>query len=527
MSFNYNKHKHDDQAHFWASYSDLLLGMSVVFLLLYVTASIRSGTAGIQSQIENQKLSREIQDLKSQLTVYESIKQDYLANQATKEEEQQYLELMDKLTLLQDEAKQERDKLRKAMNEQYKKEQALNQYQQMIRNIINANTLAKAKISKRNLVIKEQDAEIATKNENIKNLNEEIARSHTEINQTKAQLQANTERLKQALKENKISQSVYEKQLAQLRAKSTARIQELEKNANQIRQQLRAAESEVASLNSNLAKTKSALTDKEKQMNQLKAQYAEQAARDRAAFEAALAKEKLGAAERAAREAKYREQAAAKERELGEKLAALSGKLKDTEGVLNKLKAEAEARKKVAEDIKKAFAKQGIKAEVNGNGDVILDFGEHHFESDSAKLKPGMIQILERAMPAYAKALFENKNIADKVTSVEIVGFASPTYKGKFIDPKSEVARDKEALAYNMDLSYRRAKSIYEYSFHNSRMSFEYQKQMLPLVKVSARSYLELFDEKRRPANFEEYCRANDCNKARKVMIKFTMDSDK
>jgi hypothetical protein len=55
-------------------------------------------------------------------------------------------------------------------------------------------------------------------------------------------------------------------------------------------------------------------------------------------------------------------------------------------------------------------------------------------------------------------------------------------------------------------------------------MSFDYQKKMLPLVKVSARSYLELFDERRRPANIKEFCKANDCNKARKVMIKFTMD---
>jgi hypothetical protein len=208
-------------------------------------------------------------------------------------------------------------------------------------------------------------------------------------------------------------------------------------------------------------------------------------------------------------------------------LAALSGKLKDTEGEVGKLRAEADARKRVAEDIKKAFAAAGIKADVNGSGDVVIDFGENHFANDSAKLKLGMQEILEKAMPSYAKALLGNPKVSDKVTSVEIVGFASPTYKGKFIDPNSEVQKDKEALAYNMDLSYRRAKSIYEYTFHSDKMSFDYQRKMLPLVKVSARSYLELFDQKRRPSNFEEYCKSNDCNKARKVMIKFTMDPGK
>ncbi len=59
MSFNYDKNKaqssHQDS--FWTSYSDLFLGLSTIFLLLYVTASLRTGTEGLRNQIENQKLS--------------------------------------------------------------------------------------------------------------------------------------------------------------------------------------------------------------------------------------------------------------------------------------------------------------------------------------------------------------------------------------------------------------------------------------------------------------------------------------
>ena len=35
-------------------------------------------------------------------------------------------------------------------------------------------------------------------------------------------------------------------------------------------------------------------------------------------------------------------------------------------------------------------------------------------------------------MPAYSASLFEDRKIAEKIQSVEIVRLASPTYKGKY-----------------------------------------------------------------------------------------------
>ena len=58
-----------------------------------------------------------------------------------------------------------------------------------------------------------------------------------------------------------------------------------------------------------------------------------------------------------------------------------------------------------------------------------------------------------------------DKETADKVKSVELIGFASPTYRGKYVDPDSLRAGDREAANYNLDLSYYRARSIYEYIF--------------------------------------------------------------
>ncbi len=114
MSFDYSKNKqgHNSDS-FWTSYSDLFLGLSTIFLLLYVTSSLRTGTDAIKQQVDNRKLAMENEELKSQLKMYEAVKQNYMEKEATKSEAQEYQELMDKLTLLEEDAKDERDKLAK------------------------------------------------------------------------------------------------------------------------------------------------------------------------------------------------------------------------------------------------------------------------------------------------------------------------------------------------------------------------------------------------------------------------------
>ena len=56
--------------------------------------------------------------------------------------------------------KEEKIKLREQAHENEKKEQALNKYQQMIRNIINSNMIAKSRIKNRDTMISNQDVEI-------------------------------------------------------------------------------------------------------------------------------------------------------------------------------------------------------------------------------------------------------------------------------------------------------------------------------------------------------------------------------
>jgi len=569
MSFNYSKNKQgESQDNFWTSYSDLFLGLSTIFLLLYVISSLRTGTDAIRSQVENQKLSMEVNELKGQLKMYENVKNDYM-NTAPKDEVQEYKELMDKLTLLQEDAKSEKDKLIQQAFENENKAKALNKYQQMVRNVLNANKMAKSKIVNRDDLIKDQDTEIEVKEEEISELQEDvqqkqrmIADGERKIDEANNQLKQKMNEIKQAFNSNKISKERYEARIKQVKAENDHRVnqlavanekytEQLEESAeqlNQVNAKLSQTNAMLEKTNSQLSQTAGMLAQKEgeakglyeklkqsqaqaqAEMGNLKAAFAGEKAREREAFDNELRKNKaMGAAERARREGEFKAAMAAREKELGSKLASLGGKLASTEGQLAKAKAEIEARKGVAEEVRKGFAKAGIKADVDmESGDVVLDFGQAYFDSDSDHLKNEMKSVLEKAVPIYSKSLFGNPKISDKISAVEIIGFASPTYKGRFIDPKSSKQEDKQAIKYNMDLSYRRANAIFGYVLDDNNMQFQHQKELVSLMKVSGRSFLEVMNiNNRNVANATEFCRQNDCKKAQRVIIRFNVDPKK
>ncbi len=237
-----------------------------------------------------------------------------------------------------------------------------------------------------------------------------------------------------------------------------------------------------------------------------------------------MKREKLTGAALAAREAQFRAEADRKQKALGDQVASLGAKYQSQSAELAKAQENLNARKNLANLIKSNFAKNGIKADVDvKTGDVILAFGDQYFDSDSSNLKNGMRKILEQAVPVYSNSLFENQTIADKISNVEIVGFASPTFKGKYIDPKSLNPEDRAAVNYNLDLSYNRARAIFNHVFDQNKMQFKYQQKLLPLVKVTGRSF---FDQAERGIATEapdSFCKKNDCAKLQRVIIKFNL----
>jgi myosin heavy subunit len=553
MGFDYDKHKAGHEGgHEWVAFSDLYLCLSTVFLFLFVVASLRTGTTGVQAQIEVQRMARETEDLRQQIKVYETLKNDYLANQADESEAETYKELMGKLTLLKEEAKGEKEELRKQASENEKKEQALNKYQAMIRNIINSNMISQARIKRRDKVIDEKEEEIVQQDREISQLESTVAekrealeQSERKIENMNSELDKRVKQLRRAYETNKITKKNFEAQTAMLKSETQERVEELRSQSEQIESQLTQVASELSEKERALKDAASTIAAKEQETSQLQRelqgasakaavqiaglqkQFAADHERARGEFEAQMAREKLSAAQRHEKEGQFRAAAEAKERELGNKIAGLNSKMKDTEGELAKARELANARKKLAEQIKANFAKAGVKATVDeGTGDVYLDFGDQYFETGRAELKPQMRDQLEKAIPVYSASLFNDPKVAAKIQNIEIIGFASPTYKGKFVDPKSLKPGDRKAVDYNLDLSYSRAKSIFNHVFDTNKMQFKHQKDLLPLVKVTGRSFLSESKNERKlasGASEKEFCQVHDCKRAQRVIIKFNL----
>lgn len=493
MPFHSEQNKHQGDS-FWTSYSDLFLGLSAIFLLLYVVGSVRSGTGALKQQIDNEQLKIKVADLENQIKFYEQSKEEYLNKSANTDELTEYQELMDKLTLLQEDVKDENAKLRQQVLANNSKEKSLNKYQQMIRNVINSSKFEKIKVANRDSVIEENVAEIGTQKlaiedlkKNISSKEQDLIENMKQINEVSANLKNKENELAKALKQQKISKTKYAEKLNAIKNESAQQISALEekginqkKELAQLSDQIGSMNNKIQGMNSEIQGISSALTNTQ---------------------------DKLVA-------------------KTGE-LNSTKGELTATKGELAKAQAEIEARKSVAQNIKNIFAKKGIKAEIDmDSGEVSLDFGKNYFDTNSANLKLEMKQVIDEAFPAYVQALLGDPKLAKKVSTVEIVGFASPTYKGRFIDPKSSTVADQEALKYNMDLSYQRAKSIFNYVLNAAPGKIAKQKEIIPLLKVSGRSFLESSSVNKNVSN-SDFCKINDCKKAQRVVIRFNIEQAK
>ena len=455
MSFDFDKLKNSevDPSMGWNSYSDLFMNLSVIFLLLYVSVSLRSGTGEFQRTQEMQRLQAQTEDYKQQIKVYNTLNNQYLKEDASEDEQKVYHELMSKLDLLQETAKDEKEKLSQQAKENEKKEFALNKYQQVIRNIINTNMLSKSRLKRRDETIvtkqqeiKQQEVTITDQENQIIENKKLIAQNEEKIQDINNDLDKKIAQLKNQQKKFKTSKKKLEEKIEALKEESEQQVSELQAESDRIGQQLGQERRKAASL----------------------------------------------------------------------------------EKDLSALRAAEEAKREVAQKIQQRFAKAGIGAKVDpSTGEITIQFEKEYFDTGRADLKANMKKILQESIPLYAKSLMEDKDVSKKLESIEIIGFASPTYQGKYVDPKTLELRDKAAVNYNLDLSYKRAKSIFNYMTDTSQVKYEYQKEILPLIKVTGRSFLAEGKKGKTPEGGfktqEEFCKAYNCNEAQRVIIKFNL----
>ena len=247
-------------------------------------------------------------------------------------------------------------------------------------------------------------------------------------------------------------------------------------------EKLQALESAAQAERAALAEQEAALAAQNaEELRQAEAEHSQDLAQAEADAEA----EKLQALERAAQaEQEALDQlqaslAADKENALAESEEAFERELDrqaaltaEVEGELAPFLEAAEARQQIVDLLNENFKDYDSSAvEIDEDtGRVRLNFQESYFVRGSHELSEEMKNFLRIMIPRYAKSIYENKNAAKLVESLEISGMTSPVYQGRYIDINDTSPQSEEARQYNMELSNRRAVAMYNFIFDESEM---------------------------------------------------------
>ncbi|MFW7379922.1 MAG: hypothetical protein ACOH5I_14005 [Oligoflexus sp.] len=588
MNFDYEKikQKQSDNGSHWTSYSDLFMALSFLFLLLYVVASFRTGTVTHSANVRLVAMEDYQRELSQQIQIYERVSKNYIEQDATEAEKELYEDVMKKLSLLQEESKQEQQQLATELNEQKQREQELNTYQQTIKNLIQANLNATRDVKERERRIAERARELQQTEKTLMVKQQELSQKDETLNLTQSKLESAKQREIQNQQKMVETAERYESRIAEITEESKQKLEEMQagfqaqqKKLQEQTEELEQARQvivEQASKNQKLiAMVRQSQAKSRKQMDEVQKQHEEMLAQARAAYEEELQKQRMSAEEKMQAERQYREKIQAEkakfdnnmkklESELGEKLARLSelqerqgrlesqneelaGQLQNAKGATDELqqklaqgRAQQEAmekalakaqekanrRKNISKKLAESFRNSGLDVDINPDtGDLVLNFGDEYFDTGKYFLKSGMREILNTAVPLYAQAIFEDPSISRFISAIEIIGFASPTYRDRVVDPRSLAAKDRAAINYNLDLSYKRARGIFQYIFNTNRIKFKHQEEMLPLVKVTGRSFFTSDINDKNPENLDigKFCERYDCNRSQRVVIRYNL----
>ncbi|MES2528158.1 MAG: hypothetical protein V4598_13785 [Bdellovibrionota bacterium] len=468
------KNKKKQTAIDFGSYSDLFMVMSFVFLFMYVISSLNSGIRIIQEKHRSQK---DKQELENKVARYEQKVEEAL----TESQKREYEEVKAGLMKLQEEAKLARVEQEKMIQVAIEKEKNLVKFQDSIKTmaVIQARANEELKSNTEKLQVADEMAE--ANGRAIASLENELTAKATEIKRVTSEV---------SKRENEIR--AIEDRVSELSTKASL----------------------VGKQSEELKMLKSTLAAKERQLSSAKE------------TEASLnsEKENLVKVSQAEKESLVKSSQAELQKVKSEKDAQFSSLEKKyrraTEGL----------RKEIASSLASRLKDKGIIADVNkSTGDVTVRFTNAYFDYNSSELKDVMKKELETFIPIYASSLFENKKHKDSISSVEIVGSASPSFKGKYVNPRAIASEDeKNAMNYNLDLSYRRAKKIFEHTFLSRKFDFEHKSEMIPLIKVTGTGYLQAMEElKEYPADKQDkskgFCGQYDCHEFQKVTLRFNL----
>ncbi len=570
MNFNYDKVKNRvETENHWSTYSDMFMVLSLVFLFLYVITGARMGTVNSQMQESKEKkeevqkklndqialLEGRLQETQERLKEYQNITLQYVDKDATVREKEEYAKLFDKMQELTmaavDKSKlirSEIDQLNLRLKETLQKKDDIDEYQKTLKHIISKNAVLKS-------TVLDKDHNLKISQFSLEESRKKLSANVGKINKLSIDLSNEKQKRDAILLKLEATKKGFDERVTIINKEYERKISEIQlqnkKNEKELQERIEEINQSFAKVKANLNRSKRSLHKTEKQLQfekeitkKLKTEYNQEIAKAKSQYERKnreistlkqtyqlekknLISQKMKAQEKAKENLKRK--IASIDQSYAEKIEKIKAEMNKMEQVyLDKLSNTAPItgeRLKIAKALKDAFEENGITAQVNvESGDVVIDFGLSYFDTDKWFIKKGMKQRLIQLIPIYAKTLFET---SDKIKTVEIIGFSSPTYRGRFIDPKSINEKYKNAINYNLDLSYKRARSIFNFIFDRKKISFDYQEKLLPYVKVTGRSYfteeVRINETKDKDGRFPTTaeCDKYGCLESQKVIIKY------
>ncbi|MBT3236237.1 MAG: OmpA family protein [Bdellovibrionales bacterium] len=165
---------------------------------------------------------------------------------------------------------------------------------------------------------------------------------------------------------------------------------------------------------------------------------------------------------------------------------------------------------------------------------TFIDVGAIRFASNSAELGPAMKNNIQAAILQMSKYLFSNEQIRNKVESLEISGHSDPRFNQQYIDPKTQ---NLAAQNYNMELSAKRAISVYHFIFNSEDFKLKHRHFMHQITSISGFGHTQPVDlttalakvdgdlaKARKPASVSK-CGRYDCGSSRRVEFRVRFSS--
>ncbi len=298
-------------------------------------------------------------------------------------------------------------------------------------------------------------------------------------------------------------------------------LDKMKRNQDELEKRLAAAALDKKDLDDKAKELSAAVKDLEKEQQNLDRRLAEGQ------------KDKLACEDEKSQVKADKNKLAAVVKDQNDRLNGASSSLNAARQVVNDIDNE---RKKIAEGLSKNLKDSGIDVDINPEtGNITLRMDESfYFQNASYELREEAKQKIAKILPIYASSLLGNPQIAKRIESIHVTGYASPKFKKEFVDP---TRAEGEAYEYNLELSVSRAREIVTYMLGTQIPAYPFKEQMRKMVHVSGMGLMksiphdpasQCLKDSTAALKFEECgCGPFDCKKSRRVEIQFVLKNQK